>query len=300
MNKNQLNMFRKLPSPIALRALEAAVRCRSFKQASSELAVTPTAISHQIRGLESQLGLQLFVRTGRDVIPTEPAERLAQVIAQGFSAIQAELENIRALQTTLTISTTPAFAALWLVPRLQHFQSAHPHIKVQVETSTQKIALDRDARVDLVIRYAQLPELDYVLLHQLHESLGVYCSEHYARQLGNKNSAELIDITWQQQPMPERGWNQWLTQAKLGDAFDYKMRQFDQEHHAIHCALAGQGLVLTSSLLVSDFVSRSWLQAWHPGIQLPGFQYYLYSTVAKAQLSKVKHFTQWMINESQG
>lgn len=87
MQRNQLPLS-------ALRAFEAAARLGSFKQAADDLAVTPTAISHQIRALEEQLGLALFDRQVRKVVLTEAGAQLYPVLRDGFDAFAATLERL--------------------------------------------------------------------------------------------------------------------------------------------------------------------------------------------------------------
>src|SRR5688572_7739976 len=89
-----MSMHRRSLPLSALRAFEAAARLGSFKAAAEELAVTPTAVSHQIRGLEQQLGAPLFTRQVRRVVLTEPGMQLYPVLRDGFDAFQAALERL--------------------------------------------------------------------------------------------------------------------------------------------------------------------------------------------------------------
>ena len=103
------------PSLPALRAFDAAARQGSFRAAAEKLSVTPTAISHHIRGLEDQLGAKLFDRIGRDVSLTEDGKRLAQATGQAFgildSAVRAVQRNVRKV---VRLSAGPIFTARWL------------------------------------------------------------------------------------------------------------------------------------------------------------------------------------------
>src|SRR6478609_4990995 len=112
--------MRRLPPLSALRAFEAAARRGSFKLAASELAVTPTAISHQIRSLEEHIGLPVFDRQIRKVVLTEAGAQLYPVLRNGFDAFEAVLERLAPTtrRPQVTISATTAFTAKWLVPRV--------------------------------------------------------------------------------------------------------------------------------------------------------------------------------------
>ena len=112
-------MFAMLPVN-ALRTFESAARLRSFKLAAAELTVTPTAISHQIKALEQQLGFALFERVPRGVRLTPKGETLFAGVHGALLDVAATLEGLRPQPSTgsLCVSVTHSFAALWLVPRL--------------------------------------------------------------------------------------------------------------------------------------------------------------------------------------
>nr|BFE91835.1 hypothetical protein GCM10020185_23710 [Pseudomonas brassicacearum subsp. brassicacearum] len=115
-------MFANLPLN-ALRAFEAAARLLSFKAAAAELSVTPTAVSHQIRSLETWLGLVLFERLPRQVRLTDGGQRLFHSLHGALLEVAQSVDTLRPQRSNshLTLSTTAAFAALWLVPRLGRF-----------------------------------------------------------------------------------------------------------------------------------------------------------------------------------
>ena len=112
--------MKKLPPLIELRAFEAAARHLSFKAAAAELAVTPTAISHQIRLLERYCGRALFRRRPRPLALTEAGARLFPVIRDGLEAFAVAISAVKHGDghEPLRVTTTNAFASRWLVPRL--------------------------------------------------------------------------------------------------------------------------------------------------------------------------------------
>src|SRR3712207_2952858 len=107
--------MRKLPPLATLRAFEAAARHLSFKRAADELAVTPTAISHQIRLLEETLGQKLFERRTRRVIMTSAAQTLYTPLRDSFDAIAHAVERVSAIKaaSTVTLTATMAFTSKW-------------------------------------------------------------------------------------------------------------------------------------------------------------------------------------------
>src|SRR5437763_4848031 len=112
--------MRRLPPLKALRAFEAAARHMSFKAAADELGLTPTAISHQIRNLEDSLARPLFRRRPRPMELTAAGAALFPVLREGLDAFAQAVALARdgAFPTTLRVTTTNAFAARWLLPRL--------------------------------------------------------------------------------------------------------------------------------------------------------------------------------------
>ncbi|MAL36042.1 MAG: LysR family transcriptional regulator, partial [Pseudomonas sp.] len=119
---------RWLPSLSALRAFEAAARHESAKQASEELNVTATAISHQIRSLEESLGVALFLRKPRQLKLTAQGRDLQQTLETAFDSISATVERLSAgpCRQAITLSTTPAIAVRWLVPWVCLLRDSHP------------------------------------------------------------------------------------------------------------------------------------------------------------------------------
>src|SRR6184192_1157575 len=131
-------MSARLPSLNGLRAFEAAARHLSFTQAASELNVTQTAISHQIRRLEEELGIRLFVRQNRALELTMEARDYLPGIRAAFNDLRLATDRLlqKGNDNVLMISTIASFAAKWLLPRLGTFQEAHPGIDVHITTST--------------------------------------------------------------------------------------------------------------------------------------------------------------------
>ena len=118
----------KLPPLNAVRTFEAAARLGSFALAAGELGVTPSAVSHQVRSLEDQLGVSLFNRVRRTIVLTDAGRHYAEEIAGAFARIAAATKGIGEAGKggVLTVHSTPSFATQWLMPRLSRFQAQHP------------------------------------------------------------------------------------------------------------------------------------------------------------------------------
>ena len=134
-------MIYRLPPLNALRVFEAAARHLSFKEAANELAITQTAVSHQVKSLEEYLGVELFRRASRGVQLTEAGRACLPKLREGFDALAAAVETIRerGAETELLITAPPVFTARWLMPRLADFSRREPLIEVHVVGSSKMV-----------------------------------------------------------------------------------------------------------------------------------------------------------------
>ena len=148
--------WRNIPSLAALRAFEAAARCRSYSAAARELNVTHAAIAQHVRSLEATFARPLMVRDGASMAPTEEGARLAIALSDGFQRIAEGIAELTQAEEdrSLRIATTPSFAENWLVPRIARFWEAHPGIGLEIVPSSTTINL-RDAGFDLALRYGK-------------------------------------------------------------------------------------------------------------------------------------------------
>lgn len=138
----------------AIRTFEAAARCGSFLKAAGELHVTPSAVSQQVRELETYLEIQLFVRRSKSVELTGTGARYAAEIRIALdricNATSRAVEEVR--RRAFAISTTPSFASSWLVHRLKKFELQFPHYDVKWSTSSEGVDFNRD-QIDMAIQY---------------------------------------------------------------------------------------------------------------------------------------------------
>ncbi|MFC6633133.1 LysR substrate-binding domain-containing protein [Microbulbifer taiwanensis] len=290
-------MYRQLSNLNSIRVFEAAARLGSFKGAAEELHITPTAVSHQIRNLEAQLDTALFERRTRAVYLTGAGQQLADAARLSLQTLADAIEAISGRPKVLTVSTTSAFAALWLASRLQDFYRAHPQLRVVVQTDEQLVDLERDRRVDIAIRYGQPPaESGAELL--LREAFGVYGSADSLAKLEKGRPVTAFETQWKSSNLQaitaEQWWRRFMPRRKMPERY-----RFDQELHVIQAALAGRGLAFVSSLLVDSAVQQGWLRPYREDCRLPGFGYYLISR-ERGQPAKVEAFRSWLKSELPG
>lgn len=286
-------MFAQLPSSSALKTFESAARLGSFKAAAEELAVSPTAVSHQIRALENQLGVALFVRKTRLIELTTAGSALAPVLTRAFLDIRSALEIVVAEEAVIRVSTTPSFATLWLVPRLLEFYAEYPNYSVQLDTTTRKINLKQDRHVDIAIRYGSGSHdgLDETPLCD--ETFGAYLSPTLLADEPTLSEVTLIETAWQQEVLSDINWGSWLEKAGA-DIIDPTIVSFEEEEHVLQAAIAGKGIALASSILVEDLVHRKMLVPYDHDVHLEGAGYKALCRPEQRSIRKIDLFLTWL------
>ncbi len=286
-------MFGRLPSLPALRTFESAARLGSFKAAAGELVVSATAVSHQIRALEEQLDVPLFVRKTRKIELTAVGEELAPVLTRTFLDIRNALEAITSEEAVITVSTSPSFATLWLVPRLLDFYAKYPKHCVQLDTTTRVINLKQDRRVDVAIRYGQSLHDGLNATPLFDETFGAYLSPSLFPHDQKLEDLTLIETAWQQDVLADISWKHWLKAANINST-NPTIVQFDEEEHVLQAAIAGQGVALASSILAADCVNRNLLTPYRGEIQLKGAVYTALCLPEQRSTKKVDIFLDWL------
>ena len=286
-------MFSRIPSLPALRTFEAAARRGSFKAAAEELYVSPTAVSHQVRTLEEQLGVALFIRKTRAIELTETGDRLARAANTALNALLDAVNTVRTEASVIRVTTIPAFATLRLATAVTHFEKQFPHLSVQIEMGMATVDLRRDRQYDVAIRYGTGPYADLHEVLLLEETFGVYCAPSYASTLSDLAQATMIETAWQETGLPPITWSKWFQAA--GQAVpDIQPLQFQEELFVIQSAIAGQGVALISDVLVEDYLKRNLLVSVRPDVTIPGLGYRAVCLPERAETPKVHRFLTWL------
>jgi len=297
-------MSRPLPPLNALRAFEAAARHLSFTRAAAELNVTPAAVSHQVKALEALLEVSLFRRLTRALRLTDAGQAALPAISQGFDKLTQGVEQIRAhgAGRELTVSVSPAFGAMWLVPRLERFRSRHPEIEIRIDGTDRLVDLARDD-VDVAIRYGPGGYTGVQVDRLFGQVNTPVCSpallegKHPLRVPDDLRYHTLLHIDWKD---AEASWRMWLKAAGLHDIEPTRGPRFSQENMAVQAAIDGQGVALVGDRLVADDLAAGRLvRPFDPGLCTPlSFSYYLLCAADNAGLPKVAAFRDWLLEEA--
>ncbi|CAB3708490.1 Gcv operon activator [Achromobacter denitrificans] len=291
-------MFATLPVT-SLRTFEAAARLRSFKLAAAELAVTATAVSHQVKALERHVGVALFERVPRGVRLTDAGARLFAGVHGALLDVAQALDALRPAPASgaLTVSTTHSFAALWLVPRLGRFYEACPQYQLNLNASAEPVDLLQDASVDVAVRYSRQRFPDLRAACGLQEWFGVYGAPALVARQGRRPPA-LVTVRWRDSLLYEQGWQDWCDAAGLPAWREpAALHAYAEEHYALQAAIAGQGMVLASSVMVSDSVGAGTLVAYRPEVRVEGAAYTALCAPGRERHPPVKAFLAWLCRE---
>jgi DNA-binding transcriptional LysR family regulator len=246
-------------------AFEATARHLSFKDAARELKVTAAALSRQIRILEEDLGCRLFDRLHRAIRLTAEGKRLQQAVGAGLSGIAATVSELRApvRDQQVTISSSSAFAFLWLLPRIAAFNLTRPEIDVRYVVSDAYLDVASGEDVDILIRYGsgQLP--GYVGHKLFHDELIAACSPAYLkRRPPLKSPADLlgerlihlenVDPIWED-------WAAWFAQLGINDAPSSRGQLINNYIIAVQAAVDGIGIVLGWKYLLQNHLRQGLL-----------------------------------------
>ncbi|MGH6932317.1 MAG: transcriptional regulator GcvA [Dongiaceae bacterium] len=297
-------MARKLPPLNALKAFEAAARHLSFSRAAEELNVTQAAISHQVKALEEFLGTALFQRRNKAVLLTEAGQLCLPGLRDGFDRLADAVARIRARENenVLSVTTTPSFAAKWLVPRLGRLGKAHPDLEVRIDSSTHVIDLTREP-LDLAIRYgagvyAGL-QSDPLLRIESYPVCSPRLLErgHPLREPGDLRHYTLLHTEWLSGEGNSTDWRMWLLAAGIRDIEWNRGPQFNDDSVAIQAAIEGQGVLLGNSPLVdADLAAGRLVRPFSLGLA-ERFGYHLVYLPAALKRPRVKAFRDWILAE---
>lgn len=293
--------MRDLPPTATLRAFEVATRHATFTAAAQELHVTQSAVSHQLKHLESLWGLQLFER-GKSLRLTAAGATLAPIVREFFMSLEATLGDLREQKgrVRLEVSTTYSFALKWLLPRLPNLSRLHPELLVSLDT-TDKIIHFSSAQADVAIRLGKgnYPGLYSEFLFG--EQVFPVASPDLLQRFGTPRSpAELLHY-----PLLTRDgaelvpkWEMWFEKVGLEFLPLKESVRFGDTNMTVEAALLGQGVALVRSGHVESEISDGRLvRLFDVSFPSPLAYYFVCPKGIESQ-PHIVSFRQWLIGEA--
>jgi LysR family transcriptional regulator, glycine cleavage system transcriptional activator len=295
----------RLPPLNALRAFVATAKHLSFARGAADLYVTPAAVSQQVRILEEHLGAVLFKRANRSLLLTDEGQALLPALVDGFEKLSEALDALENVGSTgvLTVSMAPSFAAKWLVPRLESFQSTHPDIDVRVTASMHLVDFEAEG-VDCAIRYGLGQYRGLLVQKLLTESVVPVCSPSIRRDGPGTSPADALrEMTLLHDDSPEQdascpSWRMSLRAAGIEAVDAERGLHFNQASLVLEAASAGRGVALAKSRLAADDLRNGRLVQLFDVAQPVDFAYWFVCPPTKATLRKVALFRDWIVREA--
>ncbi|BBT18407.1 LysR substrate-binding domain-containing protein [Pseudomonas otitidis] len=291
--------MRRLPSLTALRTFEAAARHAHFGRAAQELCVTDSAVSHQIRQLEEQLGVSLFEREGRQVRPSAPARRLLHSLQQAFELILDACDELRdpGSQAQLRVAVTTELAQKWLVGRLADFAERHPQITLHLHEQPLEAQLP-GAEMDLAIIYGTGPEDASGYFVRPLPTLQFFpvCSPGLFNQSPLKHPRDLARHCLLHDDQDGKTWNAWLA-THAADLRPARHLYLGHAGLTMEAAARGQGVAIGDNLTsAEDLASGRLVRPF--AAQVPSLgQYALVCERLRLDKPAVAQFVDWFSDQ---
>lgn len=291
-----------LPPLDLLVAFEAAARHLSFTRAATERYVTQSAVSRQIKALEDDLGVALFRRKHRALELTDEGRALLRACSAALAGLRSTIVTLRGppRTRTLTVTTTPGFASLWLIPRLPGFTARHPGVNVHIDAAFARRDLEADG-IDIAVRYDAVTRGEGVRLFG--EEIVPVCSPKLLRSRPLAAPAELRRHTLLSLSDPLRrpvpvDWPLWLETMQLADLEPAATLVFSDYDDAIRAAVDGHGVALGRRPLVDGLLAAKKLVMPFRAIQPSTRAFFLLVNAQRAAEPAVRAFSEWIVAEA--
>ncbi|WP_299664676.1 LysR substrate-binding domain-containing protein [uncultured Psychromonas sp.] len=292
----------------ALRAFEASARHQSFSAAAEELNVTSAAVGQLVRSLEESLDTLLFIRKNSGkirLIATDNAEMALPDIRAGFEKLQLGLTRLQesTIKNVLTVTTSPAFAAKWLLPKLDRFQAICPETDVHLDTNLRPINFSVQ-RIDIGVRYGvgHWPGLSAEKL--MEEEVYPVCSPSLLRKQRRfhdpnelLNETIIHDLSMDAQTgFPT--WTEWFKKAAVTEQKIAHNIQINNSAAVLQSAIDSRGVALARSVMVRDDLASGHLVRLFPEIKFNSpLAYYVVYRPECVGLARMKVFKEWLFAE---
>ena len=276
-----------LPSLKMIGTFEAAGRLKSFKDAADELHVTPGAVSHQIRSLEQELDMKLFLRESRAVNLTPEGKDLFEVVSSSLNEIGQTVKKLRELNETqhISIGSTTAVLSMWLSQKIAQFWREYGHIQINQEVRDRPFR--RPLSLDMIVEYSTNPpeETSNILFE---DTLLPLCSPEFE----GKNISRLEQLSKSYLIHLDAKDTNWTSWANWFETLDYN-GEISVRHRVNNYAIAlqlaqdGMGVVLGWRHLVKPLIeSGSLIPLTKYEIAAPGKFYLVQSKGNQKKYSK--------------
>ncbi|ARS47015.1 LysR family transcriptional regulator [Ectopseudomonas mendocina DLHK] len=288
----------------SLRVFESAARLLSFTAAANEQGSSQPAISQQIKRLEQQLAVRLFDRVHRGLVLTEAGELLLRYVQEGLHSLDSGLQAVVARQQheVLQVATDFAFAAYWLMPRLQRFHQLHPEVDVSLVTTERDLGGNLPGEIDVAISFGDGRCKHGESLLLFGEEVFPVCSPHLLHGREPVDSAALLARLplLHLRPEARANWFAWdgvFRALGIAEPPSAGALRFDNYTLLIQAAIAGQGVAIGWRYLVDELLAQGLLVRMLDTSIRSAYGYYVVMPERKRRARLVRCFVDWLQDE---
>ncbi len=299
--------MRLVPGTRALRTLLAAGKHLNFTRAADELGLTPAAVSFQIKEIEDQLGVKLFVRTSRTIRLTESGIILCEAAADALDVMHRGVSKAQKAgrgTAQLKVTADPHFATKWLMRRVERFRKTHPDIDLRFDVAYEVRDFDVDD-IDIAIRFGS-GKYPGLAANRLFDNIIVpVCSPRLLtsgkplKEPRDLLHHTLAHIEWSRQGVTWPNWRMWMAAAGIDDFDDSNTIVFEASSNAVDAAMAGDAVALADFAMVANDLSEGRLvRPFDLSIKAASeYAYHLVYPEASASDRRIMAFRDWMLAE---
>ncbi|MBN3738941.1 MULTISPECIES: LysR substrate-binding domain-containing protein [Burkholderia] len=301
-------MERMWPGTRALRTFEAAARHLNFSRAADEVGLTPAAVSHQIKEIEAQLGLELFVRTSRSIRLTPAGAVLVAAAADALAGLRhatARARRIARERAELRVSVGARFATHWLLPRLPRFKAAHPALELTFDITDRLRDFDGDD-VDVAIRFGTGRYRDACVQRLFGTSVVAVCSpalvsagpalrkpRDLLRHTLCHADCEVDGVTWPR-------WSAWMAAAGVDGFDDSRCVAFPDSSHVVQAVIDGTTIGLAEPHMIArDLADGRLVRLFDVNVEVaPGLAYHVVYPAHTQDDPRIVALRDWLADEA--
>jgi len=288
----------RLPSLKFLKTFQVAAKHQSFKAASEELCVTPSAVSHQIKSLEEQLGVALFERGVRSLTLTDAGAHYLEHISDIFSKLESITEQLQARygRTIIRLNVPPFFANELLLPRLASFWQAREETDIRIET-TFSAPKTHPAEADLSIVVGTGP-WEGLTVHELFaQSFIAACSPSFLLESPIDHYTDLNGKTLLLHEERRDAWERWAQGLQIAPIKPNRLVRLDTMSAVVLAAEQGVGVALVPARLSADRFAAGGLVKLFEAELTTNESYVLLHRPEDQAREDLQELTQWILSE---
>ena len=281
-----------------LRTFCIAAAHESFRSAADELFITPSAVSHQVKNLEEELGVQLFDRTARDLRLSAAGRELFEEVSPIIEQLDAALAGFRrtGAKSTIRMSVQPFFGSEYFVPRLKEFTSANPEIDIQVKASDES-AETHPADADMSIRLFRSPPPGLQSRRLFPLRLVPAGSKALARTVrvrGGTIVSEFPIIVHETYP---KAWKDWAEASRISLPEDSKVTRVDSMIAVVRAVEQGIGAALVPIPLADQWFHQGTIKRLFDEELVADSSYYLVWEESRAEDESLRRLRDWILQK---